>query len=233
MKAPSEAYRDTRERLTELLEGVDDRRARTDVPSTPEWTVKDVMAHLLGLVCDWLDGRTNNYGTEEWTAAQVEARRDWPLDRVLEEWSTRAPDLEARMDDPVEHGFPDYMPFLAVRDAVMHEHDIRGALDLPGGQDSSGVELGMKVSVGGVRRRHAETSLGPLVIRETDGRDWPIGTGDPVASLAAPRFDLFRALGGRRSRDQVLGFDWTGDSTAYVDHLISGGFSWATQDLDY
>ena len=233
MNPPSEAYRDTRDRITSLLRDADESDSATPVPSTPGWNVKDVVAHCSGLVCDWLEGRSRDYGSDAWTAAQVEARRDRSLDDVLAEWNARAPELESRMDDPLTEGFPDYMPFLAVADLVIHEHDIRGALLRPGAQDSIAVELGMKTYVTGVRQRHATTELGPLLIRESDGREWPVGTGDPTATLSAPRFDLFRALAGRRSRAQVLGFDWTGDRDAYVDVLIAPGFKWAATDLDY
>lgn len=161
MKPPSEAYRDTRERLTGLLREAGQNAASTSVPSTPGWDVKDVVAHLTGLVTDWLDGRSDDYGSEAWTAAQVDARRDRSLADVLDEWTNRAPDLEARMDDPVAEGFPDYMPFLAVADAAIHEHDIRGALQRPGARDSIAVELGIKTYVTGVRQRHETTGLGP------------------------------------------------------------------------
>ena len=233
MTEPSEAYRDTRERLTALLGDLGEEAGEIAVPSTPGWTVKDVIAHMTGLVCDWLEGHSDDYGSDEWTGAQVEARRDHCLKQVLEEWSERAPEFEARMDNAESEGFPFYMPYLAVADAAIHEGDIRHAVGRPGGQDSVSVELGMKTYVTGVRQRHAEAGVAPFVIRETDGREWAVGTGDPAASLSAPRFDLFRAMAGRRSRDQALRFDWTGERESYVDLLLAEGFRWAAADIDY
>lgn len=232
MTTPSVLYRETHERLTQLLEGIGDPEASTVVPSTPEWTVKDVVAHLSGLVDDWLNGRIDGYGTAHWTARQVDERRGWSFDEVLAEWRKNAPDLETLM----ETGTPDlpaHIPYITVADLVIHEHDIRGALGRPGERDSAALQLGVKTYVTGVRQRHASTDLGPMLIRETDGRDWPVGTGDPVVTMAAPRFELFRTMAGRRSRAQVLAFDWSGDPEPYVDLLLAPGFSWAEIDLDH
>ena len=43
-----------------------------------------------------------------------------------------------------------------------------------------------------------------------------LGTGDVIASLSAPRYELFRALGGRRTRAEIAALDWSGDA----DQLI-------------
>jgi len=47
------AYHDLRERVTELLGGVDDERsAATQVDACPAWTVTDTAAHLCGVTVD-------------------------------------------------------------------------------------------------------------------------------------------------------------------------------------
>jgi uncharacterized protein (TIGR03083 family) len=230
---PAWVYRDTRERLTELVGGLDDTAAETNVPSTPAWTVKDVIGHLSGLVTDWLNGRTEDYGGQAWTAQQVAVRRQWSLKEVLDEWNEASPKLEALMDDPRGAGFPDHMPYLAAADLVVHEHDIRGAVGRPGARDSEGVRLAMKTYVTGVRQRHDVTELGPMVIRESDGREWPVGKGEPVISVTAPRFELFRAISGRRSRDQARSFAWDAEPGPHLDLLLLSGFAWAEEDLDH
>jgi uncharacterized protein (TIGR03083 family) len=220
--------------VTALLRDIDESQAGLVVPSTPDWTIKDVVAHLSGLVADWLNDNVENYGADEWTAKQVDDRRGRSLAEVLEEWNVTAPKYEAMMDDPEAAGLFVEIPFISVADLAIHEHDLRGALGRPGARDSVAVQIGMKTYVTGLRRRHEAAGLGPLSIRETDGREWPVGTGDPVASVSAPRFDLFRAMAGRRSRAQVLAFDWVGDPEPYVDlFLIGPTFSWAAVDLDH
>ena len=233
MSELGDLYRATRERVSALVGDLDDAQAALPVPATPAWSVRDVIAHLSGLVIDWIEGRADNYGTDAWTAAQVDARRYLSLTEILDEWSTAAPKLEPLMDQAPQNGLPDFMPYLAIGDLATHEHDIRGTLDRPGARDSEGLRLGVRTYVTGVRQRHAVTELPPMVIRETDGREWPIGTaGQVAATMAAPRFEIFRALTGRRTRDQVLAFEWTGPAEDYVDLLIAPGFSWAQAELD-
>lgn len=234
MTTPSVVYRDTRERLTELLNDVGEAAAGIPVPSTPAWSLKDVVAHLCGLVTDWLDGNVDGYGTDAWTAAQVDPRREHSLQRVLDEWTEAAPKFEAKMAEPGTYGYPETMPYIATADLVVHEHDIRGALGRPGARDSMGVQLALKTYITGVRQRHAETGLGAMALRESDGRDWAIGTGAPAVTVSAPRFEIFRTLAGRRSRDRVLAYDWVGDvSDAYADLLLAPNFEWAASDLDH
>lgn len=234
MTTPSVAYRETRERITALLSDVDESQADLWVPSTPDWTIKDVAAHLAGLVSDWLNHNVENYGADEWTAKQVDDRRGRSLADVLDEWNATAPKFEAIMDEPEAAGVFVEIPFISVADIAIHEHDLRGALGRPGARDSMAVQIGMKTYITGLRRRHAAAGLGALTVRESDGREWPVGTGDPVASVSAPRFDLFRAMAGRRSGAQVLTFDWSGDPEPYVDlFLIGPTFDWATTDLDH
>ena len=226
-------YRETRERVTDLLREVDGTEAATPVPSTPGWTVKDVAAHLAGLAADWVNDRIEGYGSETWTAAQVESRRTRSLEEVVAEWSSISPEFEARMEDPTARWVPEYAPYLAIADLTIHEHDIRGALGKPGARDSGGVQLGMKTYVTGVRQRHAESELGSMLIRESDGRDWPVGTGEPVITVSAPRFELFRAMAGRRARAQACDFDWDGDPEPFVDLFLASDFSWAGAELDH
>ncbi len=50
-------YRDTRERLTSLVSGLDEAALAAPVPTCPGWRVRDVVAHLAAIVEDALAGR--------------------------------------------------------------------------------------------------------------------------------------------------------------------------------
>ena len=50
---------------------------------------------------------------------------------------------------------------------------------------------------------------------------WTLGAGREVATLEATRYELFRALGGRRSQRQLRAMTWTGDVDAVVGVLTS------------
>jgi hypothetical protein len=40
------------------------------------------------------------------------------------------------------------------------------------------------------------------------------GSGDVTATVGAPRFEIFRAMTGRRSAEQITAFTWEGDEGA-------------------
>src|SRR5437660_10561419 len=94
----AQAYRGCRERVTEIADGLDDRRARATVPACPDWTVHDVIAHLSGGLADAVAGRLDGAGTDDRTAEQVAARRELPLAEVIEEWNEHALVVEPLMD---------------------------------------------------------------------------------------------------------------------------------------
>src|SRR5215212_1292728 len=95
----TEAYRSTRQRVTALLRaagpGDPDRR----VPACPRWTVREVAAHLAGAADDVLAGRLDGVASDEWTAAQVEARAGRSLAEIVDEWEALGPRIEDLFGD--------------------------------------------------------------------------------------------------------------------------------------
>ena len=197
----------------------------TSVLGCPEWTVKDLLAHVTGVIADILDGRLEGVATDPWTAAQVDARRGRTIDDLLAEWNEKAPTVEAMADD---FGPPGRQ---LVLDAVTHEHDLRGALHAPGAEDTSAVVVGSDFIVPGYLAAVAERGLGPLEISTPDGGRWTSSDGDPTARLHGTRYELMRALTGRRSTEQVRAMRWDGDATPYIDALTYGPFRPALQPL--
>lgn len=251
-RAIGATYAEGRERIAELLGDVSEEEAGTRVPTCPEWTVHDVVAHLAGACTDILNGNIEGVATDPWTAAQVEARRDRPLREVLDEWNEAGPQVEAFADN-----FPGRAGEQWLTDQVTHEHDIRGALGRPGGRDSGGLGIGLNFLVtAGLASSLTARGLGPLEVR-TEAEQWVIATGEetldfsqtvvahsmspdaeggdpdlePAASLSAPRFELFRALTGRRSAEQIRAFDWSGEADAYVPAFGYGPFTLSATDV--
>jgi hypothetical protein len=61
--------------------------------------------------------------------------------------------------------------------------------------------------------------LAPLRLCDRDS-EWLLGgEGEPGASLVADRFELFRAITGRRPVEAVRTWDWRGDPSAYLSIL--------------
>ncbi|MFN2593671.1 MAG: maleylpyruvate isomerase family mycothiol-dependent enzyme, partial [Actinomycetota bacterium] len=128
-------YRGTRARIGELVLA-DEAKSKTIVPATPEWTIKDVIAHLTGVCEDILSGNIADAPSDPWTAAQVERVRDVPLSELIERWDKAASQVE-----PLTPMFPDRTASQWVADIVSHEHDLRGALESPGARDSDAAEV--------------------------------------------------------------------------------------------
>lgn len=130
------AYVELRDRLLGLLGELEESDGDRPVPACPDWTVRQVVAHLVGVPEDILAGRLEGVASEAWTQAQV----DRHAGRTLAELRTTAAEL-APAFDPVLELVPAPMNSQLVMDAVTHEHDLREAVGRPGAQDSSAVDV--------------------------------------------------------------------------------------------
>jgi uncharacterized protein (TIGR03083 family) len=206
------AYAGCRARITAIVGGIDRERANTMVPTCPEWCVHDVVAHLAGGVANALAGNLEGLGSDEWTAAQVRARRDASTADVLTEWNEHAPALERFLDPAGMLGRQ------AVADAVSHEHDIRTALSMPGARNSDAVRIGLGFAATRLIESAARHGVS-LRLRSTGGLD--LGADDARVTLRGDSFELLRAATGRRSVDQLVEMDWKGDWASVIP-----AFSW-------
>jgi len=199
-------------RVNDLVRSADGEALHRLAPATPAWSVHDIVAHLTGVVVDISEGRIDGVATDPWTARQVETRRDRETFDLLDEWYRHAPSIEDGID---RYGPAAYM-FLA--DVVTHEHDVRGALGVPGARDSDAMELWWNALTHPSRAEMDEASA-PALELELESGTVVLGHGPPVASLRTTRFDLLRAATGRRSLDQIRGYVQRGelDPTMLVD----------------
>jgi uncharacterized protein (TIGR03083 family) len=224
-------YAEGRRRVTDLVAALSPEEAATTVPTCPEWSVHDVVAHLAGSCRDVLAGRIDGITTAPWADAQVAQRSDRSMAELLEEWTAAAGRLE-----PVADLAADQMGVLWVLDLTSHEHDIRAALGRPGCRDGRGVDIALELLVGALDGQLKARGLGPLRVRTPD-RTWVVGIDAAAtspqggASLDAPAFELFRALTGRRSRAQLAGLAWSVDPGPYLDAFQFGTFTTSATDI--
>ncbi len=122
--ALSELYGHTQARVLALVTELDERQLDAPVPACPGWRVRDVVGHMVAVGEDVLEGRLTGPPTDEQTAAQVARYADRPIAGVLVRWRELTPQFGEAID-----AF-DVWP--AVLDVATHEHDIRGALRVPG-----------------------------------------------------------------------------------------------------
>ena len=202
-------YRDTRERLTSLVSGLESQALATPVPACPGWEVADVVAHLAAIVEDALAGRLSGPPSEAETAVQVARYKGRPMSRTLAGWTAGAPQFEE-----VISAF-DIPP--AVIDVASHEQDIRGALGLPGARDNEAIR---QMAGWLLERLHTPVPV-CVTVEDAEFRVGP--EGEPVLGLTTTRFEAFRWRMGRRSRDQLAALDWSGDPARVLDHLVVFG----------
>lgn len=84
-------YRNARGRLAELAQGLSAEQLHTPVAATPEWTVHELFAHLVGGAADVASGRLDGLPGDEWTARHVGERRHRSVSELLAEWDLVGP----------------------------------------------------------------------------------------------------------------------------------------------
>ena len=173
------AYDKLRTRVTDLMQGISAEQAQTVVPHCPQWTVKDCLAHMIGVPEDVINGQMDGVTTDAWTDRQVQRHAQDSVDDLLTTWSTNAPTFASilpRIPQPVLSQF--------MFDQTNHEHDIRAALNLPGGRDS----VALAVAEGFLRdslSRNSDLAIAQLADHTMTG------------------FEFLRSLSGRRSVSQI------------------------------
>ena len=202
-------YRDARLELTAFLSTCSPQAASVQVPSTPGWSVKDVVAHIVGIADDAMNGRLTGPPSDAQTAGQVAVFADRTYEDVLAAWATTGPVFEQALTG-LGLSFS-----AAAMDVVTHHQDIRGALGRPGGRDTETARWAMAQTADRLRGLANRGKVPPLRL-VLDGNEELLGTDGPEVSLTTTSFELFRASLGRRSRAQLESMGWTGDSTAHV-----------------
>jgi uncharacterized protein (TIGR03083 family) len=187
-----------RVRVTELVRDVDPSALDQPAAATPGWRVRDVLAHMVGVSDDVVNGRLDGIASDAWTGAQVERRRSISIDELLGDWEHYGPQFENLLA-----GAPEEIAGQAVFDAATHEHDVRQAIGRPGARDSDAMYLSWRWLV------NTRTRAGSPAIRfVTEQGDDVAGAGEPQVTVHAPRFELLRATTGRRTAEEIAGYEW-------------------------
>lgn len=220
-------YDETRQRITAAVAELDDDTLLRPVPAAPGWTVRDLVGHLAGdlaavLADDLPAGFFANFGDpaevaqlNAWTDRMVTERRARPIAEVLDEWETLTPKAWAVVAAGANRpGMVSFADAVLTTDAAVHEQDLYGALGVVRARDSAALRVGTSsyVNVLGLRL----DGLAPVQF-VTPQKTYLAGAGEPGVSARVERFELFRALSGRRSPDQIRAWDWTGDPDPYLE----------------
>jgi uncharacterized protein (TIGR03083 family) len=185
-----------------ILELVNDETSAEEVPTCPGWTVKDTVAHLAGFFTAYRSGDKDAFGPD-WGDREVNARKDRSLHECIEEW-------KSHVESPGDL-FESRLGPVAASDVLAHEQDLRNAIGAPGGQDDEGIVPAVEMALSFIAKKTEGDGL-PSFRVITEDIDQVVGSGEPSATLKTSTFELFRALHGRRTEDQISGFDWDGDA---------------------
>jgi uncharacterized protein (TIGR03083 family) len=217
-------YDGERRALIALLLELSPAHLATRVPATPAWSVHDVVAHLVGIAAD-LNAREFGSGDADlWTARQVEVRRSRSIGELGEEWDAEAPKFTEGL---ALFGYELGSHYLG--DLLQHASDVHHALGRPRRPDDDlSLIVALDFYLDSFHQTLVDNDVGSVAL-VTGGDRWELGAGERVATLTAGRFEVFRALGGRRSLDQVRGLHWTGD-VERVSALMTR-YDWPEADL--
>ena len=91
----SEGYHETRRRVTELVNELDELDLERPVPACPAWDVHDLLAHVSGIPDALTNGNYPAGDTQEWLDGLVAARKDVPVDELLARWQATVPGAHA------------------------------------------------------------------------------------------------------------------------------------------
>jgi uncharacterized protein (TIGR03083 family) len=200
-------------RVIDLVESLNPEEAGRSVPACPDWTVTQLLAHMVGLNADVLAGDEPDDHNSTWTQRQVDHRAGREPADLVAEWR----DLTQPMRDWMrEHGTR------PLHDAVIHEQDLRGAVGRPGARDSDGLAAVREAMAERFATRVRAAHLAPVELRSPA---WIFSTGDadPGLELFAPDFDLTRALMTRRTADQLRQWSTAGSIDPYLPVFASLG----------
>jgi uncharacterized protein (TIGR03083 family) len=158
------------------------------------------------------------------TAEQVARVGQRSVEDLVDEWRELTATLSAMLSGAVP--FPGPAPFglgaILVTDLVIHHQDVRDALEVPHLADGPASSLALATYCFGVDYRIRQLALPALGVRYGE-KLRILGDGEPAATVTGDRFNLLRAFGGRRSREQILAFGWHGDPNPYVALLPAYG----------
>ena len=206
-------YLDGRERVVGAVALLTDEQRAVTVPACPEWTVHDLLAHMVSMPMAILAGDVPE---------SVVAGGDpnpWLADLVAEHSARSFADLArwwASEDDALVALLPD--ADLLLTDLVTHEGDLHGALGSRAHRGAPELADHVDAALAGLRPGLDAAGLAPIAV-DTGAVRRVSGEGEPGWTLRTGLWEAHRALSSRRTRAEVLALPHEGDPTAYVEVL--------------
>jgi len=226
-------YERVRHEFVTTVSGLSEGELVVRVPATPAWSVRDVLAHVVGLAAD-LNGQrfpsADDVSGTAWTAVQVRRGRGRALAEVLDEWEREAPTFEAGL-----HAFGYEFGSHFVADVHAHYQDVRGALGFAPDVDDLTVRVALDHYLGFIDQLLTGSGWGVLDVVAGAEASRLGGPGPHQARVRAEPFEVLRTVSARRSAHQIRALDWDGDLEALLallQNALGGGYELPETDLD-
>jgi uncharacterized protein (TIGR03083 family) len=202
----SAGYEASRQRIAGLL--VEDV-AGVAVPACPDWTVHDLVAHLVGVAVALVAQDYPPRDAQPWIDRLVSERQAMSISAMLDQWSSSADAIGRLIDTRL---------WAMVADVVIHEHDLRGAIESPGARQEpevvTTVELYLRIHAPAIAR----ADLAPLAVDSGTTR-WVSHPGAPGCTLLVDPWEAGRILASRRTAEEVRQAPVEGDIEPYLGIL--------------
>ncbi|MFE0023722.1 maleylpyruvate isomerase N-terminal domain-containing protein [Amycolatopsis sp. NPDC059021] len=190
--------------VTSAAEDIGDRT----VPACPEWTVRDLLAHLADIAALV----TRRLGGEPDTDAESAAQHG-SVRVVLDAWAVLGEQVASLIAGGGGH--------LMIMDALSHELDLHRILGTAPERGHPAFRNSLDVVVRGMGEHLAKHDVPALEVRAA-GQRWSLGDGAPAATVTGADYDILRSFTGRRSSDQIRALDWSADPAPWIP-----AFTWA------
>ncbi len=199
-----DAYRAVRTRMAAIAAELSADELATTVPACPDWTVHDLLAHNMALPAAIGAGDLPDGDLQGWLDGLVVARRGQPIDELMAEWATL---------DEVVGGVLSSTAVL-LDDLATHEHDLRSAVARP---DHVALEadLVLPAALEALAGGAADRGLGAVVVEAPVGT-WRSHDAEPGWVLRTSAWEAFRAVGSRRTAEQLRALPGEGDVEPYL-----------------
>ncbi|MGH2754275.1 MAG: maleylpyruvate isomerase family mycothiol-dependent enzyme, partial [Actinomycetota bacterium] len=140
----ADVFEELRRDVVSFVESLPVAHLQRRLPAAPEWTVRDVIAHLAGDADGVNNGDFpreffNSFGDADavrelnaWTANHVAVRKDLSLQEVLKEWDESAAKIVSalRGDSAMPENVPMFADRVLLTDLAVHQQDIFGAFGI-------------------------------------------------------------------------------------------------------
>ena len=225
-------YEGIRGRFVSIVAPLTPDRLNGRVPATPDWSVHDVLAHVVGITADLNRQhfpQPDDVGGSKWASAQVDSRRSSGVEQIIREWDRESDDFEEGLR---AFGYEVGSHFVA--DLHAHYSDVRHAFGLTADPDPLAIQVSLDHYLGFIDQLLDGSAWGEVELA-AGGQTWRLGSpGLHRAKVAAEPFELLRAVSARRSLRQVRELDWTGDVDELLELLqrgFSSGYSFPNADM--